>query len=185
MVGRSEYQSLTRTSRPFQDQTPGNAALLYYRAFSPEWWGTLRQPQVMEQFDKATRTPLKELLRQEPSLPLPTTMLREVGRAARRAYCDWELTERARQEGIGLLLPDVQAMRTFATLLAVRARLEMAHGHYDKAVYTLQTGFALARDVSQGPTLIQSLVGIAIASQMAAQLEELLQAPARRTSTGR
>jgi hypothetical protein len=160
-----------------QDQTPGNAALLYYRAFSPEWWGFLRQPQVMEQLDQATRTPLKDLLRQERTLPLPTSMLREVDRAARREYCDWELTDRMRQEGMGLLLPDIQSMRTFARLLAVRARLEIAHGQYDKAVYTLQTGFALARDVSQGPTLIQALVGIAIANLMAAQLEELLQAP--------
>jgi hypothetical protein len=160
-----------------RDQTPGNAALLYYRAFNPNWWGTLRQPEVMEQLDKATRAPLKDLLRQERSLSLPTSMLSEVDRAARRSYCEWELTDRVRQEGMLLRLPDLQSLRTFGTLLAVRARLEMAHGSYDKAVYTLQTGFALARDVNQGPTLIHALVGVAIANMMAAQLEELLQAP--------
>ena len=29
-----------------KDQTPGNAALVYYRAYSPEWWGNIRQPGV-------------------------------------------------------------------------------------------------------------------------------------------
>jgi hypothetical protein len=53
----------------------------------------------------------------------------------------------------------------------------MADGHYDRALYTLQTGFALARHVSDAPTLIQSLVGTAIAAVMLAQLAELIQQP--------
>ena len=31
-----------------KDQTPGNAALLYYRGFAPDWLGNARQPRVME-----------------------------------------------------------------------------------------------------------------------------------------
>ena len=68
-------------------------------------------------------------------------------------------------------------MREFARFLAARARLEMAEGRLDKAVYTLRTGFALARHVGDGQLLIQALVGVAIGHVMLAQLEELLRQP--------
>jgi hypothetical protein len=87
------------------------------------------------------------------------------------------MAERLRREGIGILLPDVQDMRRIAALLVVRARLEIAEGRYDKALYTLQTGLALARHVGDGVILIQDLVGIAIAQLMIARVEELIQQP--------
>jgi hypothetical protein len=87
------------------------------------------------------------------------------------------MAERIRRDGIGLVLPDVQSLRQIATLLAVRARLEIAAGRFDKAVYTLQTGLALAHHTGDAVTLIQDLVGMAIAGQMLAQLEVLIQQP--------
>src|SRR5262249_25257111 len=45
------------------------------------------------------------------------------------------------------------------------------------ALYTLQTGFALARHVGDGTTLIQALVGVAIANRMLVQIEDLLRQP--------
>src|SRR5688500_9847739 len=39
-----------------RDQTPGNAALLYYRAFSPEW-AVDRRPEVSKLIDKWTEDP--------------------------------------------------------------------------------------------------------------------------------
>ena len=104
-------------------------------------------------------------------------MLREVDRGARCESCDWHMVERLRKDGPGLLIPDMQGIREFGKLLAVRARLEMADGHFDKALYTLQTGFALGRHASEGPTLIQDLIGAAIAHMMMARLEELVQRP--------
>src|SRR5262249_25462121 len=89
----------------------------------------------------------------------------------------WGMAERLRREGYGLLLPDVQSMRNIGTLLAVRARLEIAEGRYERAIYTLQTGLALARHVGDGVILIQDLVGMALAQQMIAQVEELIQQP--------
>jgi hypothetical protein len=159
------------------EQTPGNAVQLYYRAFSPEWWTNVRKREVMEKVEKAVEAPIADLKNSDLRWLLDSNALREVDRAARRAYCDWELTERVKEDGISLLIPDVQAMRDFAQFLAVRARLEMAEGHLDRAVYTLRTGFALARHVGDGVTLIQSLVGIAVASRMVAQVEELLRQP--------
>src|SRR5262249_40850487 len=82
-----------------------------------------------------------------------------------------------RIEGIGLLLPDVQSFREIGTLLALRCRVETANGHFDKAVYSLQTGMTLGRDMSRAPTLIQFLVGAAIIQAMLTQAEDMIQAP--------
>lgn len=159
------------------DQTPGNAALEYYRAFSPEWWGHIRQQKTQETITKALETALKDLPRKDLAW-LPTNhMLRQVDRAARREHVDWGMAERLRREGFGLLMPDVQSLRQIGTLLAVRARLEIAEGRYDKAVSTLQTGLALAHHVGDSVTLIQELVGIAIAQLMIFRVEEMIQQP--------
>src|SRR5947209_19421916 len=111
-----------------RDTAPGNAALLYYRAFSPDLISGWLRPDMNEAVEKALTAPLAELkprsgtdpLRQAGSLR-DTGVLREVDRAARRQYCDWDLAGRAREEGISLLLPDAQGLRHFGRLLAVRA----------------------------------------------------------------
>jgi hypothetical protein len=159
------------------DQTPGNAVQLYYRAFSPEWWTNVRNREVMAKVDRAVDTPVAELKNSDLRWLLDYKALREVDRGARRAYCEWELTERIREDGVNLLIPDVQAMREFAQFLTVRARLEMAEGRLDKALYTLQTGFSLGRHVGDGTTLIQALVGVAVGTRMVQQVEELLRQP--------
>jgi hypothetical protein len=160
-----------------KDQTPGNAALEYYRAFSPEWWGNIRRPETWERITNALQVPLKDVPRKDLAWIESDRMLRQVDLAARREYVDWGMAERVRREGFGLLMPDVQSLRQFGMLLAMRARLEIAAGHYDKGLYTLQTGFALARHLGDGVTLIQMLVGVAMGLQMSAQLEELVQQP--------
>jgi hypothetical protein len=189
-----------------KDKTPGNAIQSYYRAFSPEWWGNInRDKDFYEKLQKWQDMPLKDLAaagkaqpdrvrpKQPPGegvdgIPLEElaaqaqwvknfNALREVDRGARREHADWDLTGRLKQEGPVLLLPDLQSMRTFGNLLAVRARLEIAEGDFDAAVNTLQTGFALAKHTGEGPTLIHSLVGMAIGSMMFARVEELIQQP--------
>jgi hypothetical protein len=157
-----------------RDQKPGNAVLLYYRAFSPEWmtWRREQQKQIDAWTDDMRKVPGKEL-----RWVLTSAQLKEIDLGARRAYADWELAERARAEGIGLLLPDMQGFRQLAVLLAMRARLEMADGHLDQAAHTLQTGLALGRHIGEGPTLIQSLVGAAVTNLMLIQVEEMIQTP--------
>jgi hypothetical protein len=160
-----------------KDQTPGNAAVEYYRAFSPEWWFQIRQPKMAEKIDQALETPLKDLSRKDLAWVENYRMLQQVDNAARREYIDWGMAERLRRAGFGLLVPDIQGLRQIGKLLAVRARLEIAEGRYDKAVYTLQSGLALAQHTGDGVILIQSLVGIALAQMMIAQVEELIQQP--------
>jgi hypothetical protein len=167
-----------------RDTTPGNAVVLYYRAFTPEWWGAHRRDQkTNEALSKETSMPLaelRELVEREPSAlgwVRESAMLREVERAARRQYCDWDLTSRVREDGIGLLIPDIQHFRGFAQMLAFRCRYELAIADFDKAARTLQTGLSMGRHVSEGPTLIQSLVGTAITAVMLNQVEEWTRTP--------
>ncbi len=72
---------------------------------------------------------------------------------------------------------DIQHMRTVAVLLGLRYRLELSERRFDDALRTLQTGFALARDVGQGDTLIQDLVAIAVGSIQFGHVEEWMQTP--------
>ncbi len=154
--------------------TPGNAALLYYRAFSPEWWYNVSgnkdlQAKLNEALDKPAAA-----VKAMPDLGFVRDwmMLKEVDRAARRSHCDWELTQRVREDGVMLLLPDIHSMRAEMAYLKIRAKLELADRQFDQAAYTLQTGFQMARHVADAPTLIQSLVGAAITANMLTEVEE-------------
>jgi hypothetical protein len=168
-----KYQLLPRLS----DQTPGNAVQLYYRAYSPEWLSHRRDPDFYKKLDKWLETPPRDLPREELKWVLTYAPLGELDLGARCEQCDWLMTDRVRKEGPYLRLPDMQGFRDLANLLVLRARLQMAGGHYDQAVATLQTGFALARHVGQGPIVICSLVGVAIATSMAKEVETLIQMP--------
>ena len=162
-----------------RDKASGNALLRYYRAFSPEWQGHRHDPKTMEKVNEIALMPLRELRAKDlTSLEfLNSRMLQEVDRGARRTYCDWELIDRFREEGIGLLLPDLQTFREFALLLLLRARQELLANQYDKAARTLQTGLAMSRHVAEGPTLIHGVVGVAAASTMLQAVDDWVDRP--------
>ena len=160
------------------DQRPGNAAYHYQRAHSPEWMTYRREKEFGQNLETwLYKTALKDLPREQVARVLSHGMLREVDLAARREHCDWELTERFKKEGFGLLLPDMQWFREVANLLSLRARLELAEGRLDRALYTVQTGLALSRHLSDTPTLITHLIGLAVGQVMLNRLEEVLQQP--------
>jgi hypothetical protein len=157
---------------------PGNAAALYYRAHAllAEQGNLLREIRG-EEWYRWLETPLRDLPLGEirDKLRDMRPVLREVDLAARRRQCDWQLA--GRQEGVGLLLPEVQVMRQVAVVLEVQARYEMAQGRLPEALHSLQTGYALARHMGSGPTLIHVLVGLAITNLTDAQLDEFVQQP--------
>ena len=133
--------------------------------------------------------PLPDLktLAADPSGPIGwienAPLLKELDRAARRQYCDWDLVTRA-EEGIGMLLPDIQSFRMFAPMLAVRARLELADGDFNMAERSLQTGLAFGRHLGDSPTLVQSLVAAAVTTVMLDQVEQWVERRILRTSIG-
>src|SRR5262249_49123676 len=108
----------------------------------------------------------------------------ELDRAARRRYCDWELTERVREDALGLLMPDIQGFREFVRVLMLRTRLEMEDGAHDRVAYSLQTSFALARHMSEAPALIHGRVGVTFPVQAVDGVREGVQKPGAPTLYG-
>ena len=168
----------------FLDRRPGNAAVLWNRipaertAFFTELY---KEGGDWDKFEAWMQIPLgdprEKQLRSKIDRTLGDSQLfRDMDRAARFESCDWQFPIR---EGnpIAMLIPEVQQTRTFSRLLAAKARLEIAEGRYGQAVETMQTCFSLARHVAKGQTLVNGLVGIAIAGNMTNQIEQWVQRP--------
>lgn len=168
-----------------RSQTPGNAAVFYHRAIL---MATLAKIPLIGSTDDVgpksyvrlyewSNQPLAEVPREAAGqlLDLFGKSLKEVELGAQRASCDWGLDRR--DEGINLLLPEIQEMRFLGHLVMLRARLATLDGKPDEAMHWLQVGLTLGRHVGDGPTLIQALVGVAIDSLMLKAAEELIQVP--------
>jgi hypothetical protein len=158
-----------------RDTTPGNAAPVYLRIYSPEWYKLHEAPQA----GGFLEMPLAEL-KKLPREKLPdvfSNAVKEADRGARREYCDWNLTQRYREDGWHFLAPEMQAFRLVADALELRARLEMIDGRLDKAHYTIQTGMALGRHVGEGSDLIQGLVGLSVCRDMLDRVDDFIQQP--------
>ncbi len=164
---------------PYIDLRPGNAALIYTK-INIDFQGP--QSPAGEKLDQRIvdwlEMPIDQLPRAEVDKTMATLagQLAEIDRAARMETCDWQLNIRG-EHPWAILLPEVQGMRNVARVLALRARLQIADGKYDEAIHTLQTGFAMARHVAEGPTLVNGLVGLAISSIMIDKLEILMRSP--------
>jgi len=167
---------------------PGNAAIFYHRGiqfflenrprFASKEKGASGARLVDEQaISNWINGPIAEIPRDEARKQLERFQgaLKEVELGAVRSTCDWEFDQR--KEGFAMLLPEVQEMRSLARLVALRAKLAILDGKTDEAMHWIETGLVMGRHVSQGPILIQALVGVAIDSLMARCLEDLIQAP--------
>ena len=163
------------------DRKPGNAAVVYGKV-TAEQYGVFGDKEFWEKIPKAMSTPLAELRKDKDVRRIvgygKGGIFDYLDRAARCQYCDWQLpVGEAGQDFWSILLPEVQQMRTFARLLAVRARLQIADRQYDQAVRTLQTGYALSKHAGEAPTIVQGLIGIACSSYMSDQVREFIQQP--------
>jgi hypothetical protein len=103
--------------------------------------------------------------------------LRQADWAARLDKPDWQILLKLKTDGIGLLLPDVQKIRSLAAALKDRFHDEAATRRFDDALRTAKTMFAMSRHMGEHPTLIGDLVGIAIAFVTIGPLEEMLEQP--------
>ena len=164
---------------PREDLVPGNAAALYYRAEALLLLerAPLREEVQETHWDHWFLVPLADLPLDEvrDKLADARLLLHEVELAARYRQCDWELEDRP--GGAGGLPPDLHGLGRVAVLLGVRARSELAGKSYPEALHTLQTGYALAHHLGQGPSLNHLLVGEAVVNLMDRELEEFVQQP--------
>jgi hypothetical protein len=123
---------------------------------------------------------LKGVLDQDFTLPqevLRPSALRMADQAARMDRPDWQILLKVKTDGIGLLIPDVQKIRALAAGLQGRFRDENSKRRFDDSIRTAKTMFAMSRHMSEHPTLIGDLVGIAIAAIAIEPMEEMLEQP--------
>ena len=126
---------------------------------------------------KWMEAPLKDLADEKELIGYGGGAVRHATYAARLDSVDWQITSQAKTEGVGLLLPDIQEMRSLAAVLKIRIRGEIARGEFDNAIQSLQTLFALAHAFNEHPTLIGALVGMAITGIALEAVEEFIQQP--------
>jgi len=160
---------------PLVDLRPGNAAVLYGKV-TAEQLAFFGDEELWDKIIECIETPVAELAAEDPGIPMRGSHFQFLDRAARCKSVDWQLPI-YEEEFYTILLPELQQTRNFGRMLAAKARMHIAKGEFDEALHTLQTGYALGRHVSQGPTLINALVGIAIARLMSDQVEALVQRP--------
>jgi hypothetical protein len=153
---------------------PGNPIEGYLRCF-PEQGSFFSYKEACERREKLQSIPLTEVLERE--LQFGPSALREADRAARLDKPDWQILLQLKTDGIGLLLPDLQQLRSVANGLKVRFRAEAAQHRFDDGLGTAKTLFAMARHLGEHPTLIGDLVGIAITYAAIGPLEEMLEQP--------
>jgi hypothetical protein len=164
----------------YRKQKPGNAAPYYYRALlSYAEWSVKLDRKFYDKYDKWMDSPIAELPKEDVRKALGSfenVYSNHLEIAAYREECDWNWRIRNLNgfESIAFLLPEIQGSRGLARFLALKARLEIAEGRLPDALETLKVGYQLAHDVAIPPTLINYLVGIAIAHIMNTQLIELI-----------
>ena len=153
---------------------PGNPIEGYLRCFA-EQGSVLSYKEACERREQLQSIPLREA--PEGQLQFGPSALREADRAARLDKPDWQILLQLKTDGIGLLLPDLQQLRSLANALKGRFRVELALHRFDDGLGTAKTLFAMSRHLSEHPTLIGELVGIAIAYTAIGPLEEMLEQP--------
>jgi hypothetical protein len=158
-----------------KEMNPGNPIQGYLRCFA-EQQNFFFNKEACERRDKLLTLPLNELPTQELQ-DYGKFALRQADWAARLDNPDWQVLLKLKTEGIGLLLADVQQMRSLAFALKVRFRAEVALGRFDDALGTAKTMFALSHHLSEHPTLVAGVIGIVIASVAIEPLQEMLEQP--------
>jgi hypothetical protein len=159
------------------EMNPGNPAQWYLRCFA-ERRNFFFTKEAVEERTRYLSMPLAELER-------ATAMQRQYGGsalteadwAARLDALDWQVTERVQTDGLALRQPELEPLRTLATALKVRFRIEVAGRRFDDAVRTAKTMFALARHLGENPTHAANQVGLFAAHSALDVLEEMVQQP--------
>jgi hypothetical protein len=158
-----------------KEMNPGNPIQNYLKCYT-EQQQFFFDKETFRRREEYQSMPLKELPAKD-LLDYGRSALRQADWAARLDKPDWQILPKLKTDGIGLLLPDLQQMRSLAAALKVRFRAEIALGHFDDAVRTAKTLLALARHTGDHPTLIGNLVGIAIAALTIGTFDEMLEQP--------
>lgn len=157
---------------------PGDAAPIYLRL--PHEIGGDRIEALNKHFIAWQDLPLAQLPVKEAGAVVQdwAGKIRQIEFGTRRESCRWDYTIREEADhAFEILLPDAQGMRTWARLLALKARVEIASGQLEQAIGTIKTGIAFGRHVAMGPFYINKLIGAAIVYSMLERVNEVITQP--------
>ncbi|GAB4157874.1 MAG: hypothetical protein Tsb009_35020 [Planctomycetaceae bacterium] len=167
----------------YRDLKPGNGAIFYYRAVVAlkdipkshfkEFYEKNYNAWMSGRYVDLPRNKVRKFL-----VPL-NEVFESVKIATHREKCDWSwrLRDISGTKAIAFLLPELQEMRQIARVLKLKIRLAIAERRYDDAIEDLKVGYKLAHDIAIPRTLINDLVGIAIASMLNEELRNLMASP--------
>jgi hypothetical protein len=158
-----------------RELNPGNPAQGYLRCFAEQ----------RNFFYGKEATAERARYRSMPLAELPSEKLRHYGGqalqhadwSARLDTPDWQILQHIQTEGMDLALPALEPLRILAVALQVRFRAEVAGRHFDDAVRTAKTMFALARHLGAYPAEAANRVGLWVADLTLDTLEEMVQQP--------
>ncbi len=125
----------------------------------------------MKQINQWRNAPMDELPLEQVKSVLdkckPTMELIE--QAAKCRQCKWP------QADLESKMKELSKYRQILFIRYARIRLLIAQKQYEQVISNVQTNLAMARHLAEAPTLIQGLVGIAIAGLTLNQIDELVQ----------
>jgi len=153
-----------------EELTDADAVPLYEKAIQ-----SLPGNLQTEQTSQWLKSPLDKLPRRQVQSTLqqfkPTLQLLE--QAAKCKQCDWsyEYVDDETQS------QNRRGYRTIVFLLALQVRFQIAQGQYDETLGTVQAGFAMAKHLGEGPTLVHGLIGVGVGVFICRQLEQFVQRP--------
>jgi len=157
-----KYQLLPKAAA----KTDADAVPLYEKALQ-----ALPKNSQTEQISQWLKTTLDKLPLQQVQSTLhkfyPAIEL--LKQAAKCKQCDWPYLDD------DTLTRKLREYRTLTFVLDLQARVQIAQGQYDKAIGTVQTGFAMAKHIGEGPTLLEGLVAVGISGRMCRPLEQFIQ----------
>jgi len=151
-----------------EEQTDADAVPLYEKAAQllPEDFQT-------EQISRWLNTPPAKLPRQQVQSTLQQfkPILQFLEQAAKCKQCDWPYMDD------DTISQNLRKYRRLVFFLALQMRFQINQGQFDKAIGTAQTGFAMAKHIGEGPSLIHGIVGVGIGGFICRQLEQFVQGP--------
>ena len=170
------------------DLKPGNAATHYLRAFPESGFESQVKRMVdtygeaFHDWSNAGTIPLSKLpldKARDAAASFDGVVDHFIAPATIRRDCDWGLgiEEMRGLEIVQFLLPEINASRSVSRILALRARVALAEGDYDRALEQLRMNYRLAQNVGSEPLLVCALVGIAEASIGQEQVIDMIGAP--------
>lgn len=161
---------------PLSVTTRGNAALVYLRAATMSGDLKAELAAFRDRIPEFLQSPLDELPVDDARKAVAEFehALNELRIGSRRQRCEWQLpVEESGTQLYYLLLPEMQALRDLARVLAVRIRLQIHDGRLEDAIESLQTGYAMGRHIADAPFLINALVGVSVCQMMNERVLEL------------